>query len=180
MLLKVHPDQTPTGALHKPPLAAGGRLESWLMLLGRWDKPGWLRAVLMAAAFFGVAAFILGAGNRLTQGPWFVYAPEVSLIPPIGRAAWEQAFVAHQQSPLYALCGGYEAGGMEVLSIFQFLYAWEWLRIASIALFVEALFIALIFYLGRAAKSARRPELRPGLGPVPARGGSFLAGFFAD
>ncbi len=42
MLLEVHPDRTPTAALRKPPLAAGGRLESWRMLLGRWDKPGWL------------------------------------------------------------------------------------------------------------------------------------------
>jgi cytochrome c oxidase assembly protein subunit 15 len=180
MLLKVHPDQTPTAAFRKPPLAAGGRLESWLMLLGRWDKPGWLRAALMAAAFFGVAAFILGAGNRLTQGPWFVYAPEVSLIPPIGRAAWEQAFVAHQQSLLYALCGGYEAGGMESLSIYRFLYAWEWLRIASVALFVEALFIALIFYLGRAAISARRLDLRPWLALLAAGGGYFVLRYFAD
>jgi len=180
MLLKVHPDQTPMGALHKPPLAADGRLESWLMLLGRWDKPGWLRAVLMAAAFFGVAAFVLGAGNRLTQGPWFVYAPEVSLIPPIGRAAWEQAFVAHQQSPLYALCGGYEAGGMESQTIYRFLYAWEWLRIASVALFVEALFLALLFYLGRAAKSARHPALLPWLGLLAAGGGYFVLRYFAD
>ena len=180
MLLEVHPDRTPTVALRKPPLAAGGRRASWLMLLGKWDRPGWLRAALMAAAFFGVAAFVLGAGNRLTQGPWFVYAPEVSLLPPLGRAAWEQAFVAHQQSPLYALCGGYEAGGMEVLSIFQFLYAWEWLRIASAALFIEALFIALIFYLGRAANSARRPDLRPWLALLAAGGGYFVLRYFAD
>jgi heme a synthase len=180
MLLEVHPDRTPIAALRRPPLAAGGRLESWRMLLGRWDKPGWLRAALVAAAFFGVAAFVLGAGNRLTQGPWFVYAPEVSLIPPLGRTAWELAFVAHQQSPLYALCGGYEAGGMESLSIYQFLYAWEWLRIASVALFVEALFIALVFYLGRTAKSARRPELRPWLALLAAGGSYFVLRYYAD
>ncbi len=180
MLLEVHPDRTPIAALRKSPLAAGGRLESWRMLLGRWDKPGWLRAALVAAAFFGVAAFVLGAGNRLTQGPWFVYAPEVSLVPPIGRAAWELAFVAHQQSPLYALCGGYEAGGMESLSIYQFLYAWEWLRIASVALFVEALFIALVFYLGRTSKSARRPDLRPWLTLLAAGGSYFVLRYYAD
>ena len=82
MLLEVHPDRTPTAALPKPPFASGSRLESWFMLLRKWDKPGWLRAALTAAAFFGVAAFVLGAGNRLTQGPWFVYAPEVSLVWP--------------------------------------------------------------------------------------------------
>jgi len=180
MLREAHPDRTPIAALPEPPLASGGRLASWRMLLARWDKPGWLRAALAAAAVFGVAAFVLGAGNRLTQGPWFVYAPEVSLIPPLDRAAWEQAFVAHQQSPLYALCGGYEAGGMESLSIYQFLYAWEWLRIASFALFVEALFIALIFYLGRAAKSARRPALRPWLALLAAAGGYFVLRYYAD
>jgi heme A synthase len=180
MLLEVHPDRTPTAALPKPPFASGGRLESWFMPLRKWDKPGWLRAALTAAAFFGVAAFVLGAGNRLTQGPWFVYAPEVSLLPPIGRAAWEQAFVVHQQSPLYALCGGYEVGGMESLSIYRFLYAWEWLRIASVALFVEALFLALLFFLGRAANSARRPDLLPWLGLLAAGGGYFVLRYFAD
>src|SRR5208337_2922932 len=104
MLTQV-PDPTSMGAL-EPPLAAEGRRDSWIGLVRAWDKPGWLRAALAAAAVFGAAAFILGAGNRFTQGPWFLYIPEVSLIPPIGRAAWEQAFVIHQQSPLYALCGG--------------------------------------------------------------------------
>src|SRR5665811_1715180 len=139
-----------------------------------------MRAALAAAAFFGVAAFILGAGNRFTQGPWFLYIPEVALIPPIGRAAWEQAFAIHQQSPLFALCGGYEVGGMESITVYQFLYGWEWLRIASVALFVEALFLALLFFLGRAANSARRPDLLPWLGLLAAGGGYLVLRHFAD
>jgi cytochrome c oxidase assembly protein subunit 15 len=161
-------------------MATGKRLENWLTLLRAWDKPGWMRAALAAAAFFGVAAFILGAGNRFTSGPWFLYIPEVTLIPPIGRAAWEQAFVIHQQSPLYALCGGYEVGGMESITVYQFLYGWEWVRIASVALFVAVLFLALIFFLCHAAKSARRPDLLPWIGLVAAGVSYLVLRYFAD
>jgi hypothetical protein len=129
---------------------------------------------------FGVAAFILGAGNRFTQGPWFLYIPEVSLIPPIGRAAWEQAFVLHQQSPLYALCGGYEAGGMESVTIFRFLYAWEWLRIANTALFAAALFLASICFVARAAKSTERPALLPWFTLFAACAVYLVLRYFAD
>jgi hypothetical protein len=180
MLLELHPDRTPTAALPKPAQTAGGSLEGWLGFLRKYNKPGWLRAAVAAAAIFGVIAFILGAGNRLTQGPWFVYAPEVSLIPPIGAAAWEQAFVAHQQSPLYALCGGYEAGGMESQTIFQFLYAWKWMCIASTVLFLETLFVVLILYLARAVNSARRPDLKPWLCLLAAGGGYAVLRYFAD
>lgn len=180
MLLEVHPDQMPAATLPKPAFASGGRFERWRRLLGKCDRPGWLRAALVAAAFFGIVAFVLGAGNRLTQGPWFVYAPEVSVIPPISRAAWEQAFIAHQQSPVYALCGGYEVGGMESQTIFRFLYGWEWLRIASVALLVEALFLALLFFLGRAANTARRPDVWPWLGLLAAAGSYVVLRYFAD
>jgi cytochrome c oxidase assembly protein subunit 15 len=178
MLTKV-PDQTPMGAL-QPPLTADRRRGSWLDLVRAWDRPAWLRATLAAAAVFGVAAFILGAGNRFTQGPWFLYIPEVSLIPPIGRAAWEQAFVIHQQSPLFALCGGYEVGGMESLTVYQFLYGWEWVRIASVALFVEALVLALLLFMCRAANAARRPDLLPWLGLLVAGVGYFALRYYAD
>jgi hypothetical protein len=180
MLLKVHPDQVPMGAQYEPPLAVGGRRETWLTLLRAWDSPGRMRTALAAAAFFGVAGFILGAGNRFTQGPWFLYIPEVSLIPPIGRAAWEQAFVVHQQNPLYALCGGYEAGGMESVTIYRFLYAWEWLRIASAALFAAALFLALSCVIARMARSADRPALLPWLALLAACAAYLVLRYFAD
>jgi hypothetical protein len=180
MLLEVHPARTPAGALHELPLAARGRGGNWLTLLRGWDGPGRLRVALVVAAFFGVVAFILGAGNRFTQGPWFLYIPEVSLIPPIGRAAWEQAFVVHQQSPLYALCGGYEAGGMESVTIFRFLYAWEWLRIASTALFAAALFPALVCFIARAARSTERPALLPWLALLAACAAYLVLRYFAD
>lgn len=180
MLLEVRPDQTLTGALHKPLLADGGRLANWLTFLRAWDRPEWMRAALAAATFFGVAAFILGAGNRFTQGPWFLYIPEVSLIPPIGRVAWESAFVVHQQSPLYALCGGYEVGGMESVTVFKFLYAWEWLRIASLALFAAALFLALHCYIARATNSKHRAALLPWFGLLAAGSSYFVLRYYAD
>lgn len=179
MLTRVRPDQTSTGAL-EPPLTADGRLGGWLGLKRAWDKPRWLRAALAAAAVFGLAAFVLGAGNRFTQGPWFLYIPEVNLIPPIGRAAWEQAFVIHQQSPLFALCGGYEVGGMESLTVYQFLYGWEWARIASVALFVEALGLALLLVLCRIANAPRRPDLLPWLGLLAAAGSYVVLRYYAD
>jgi heme a synthase len=176
----VRPDQAPSGTPHETLFAAGKRLGHWRALLRACDKPGWMRAALAAAAFFGVAAFVLGVGNRFTRGPWFLYIPEVTLIPPIGRAAWEQAFVIHQQSPLYALCGGYEVGGMESITVYRFLYAWEWLRIASVVLFVEALFVASFFFLCRAAKSARRSDLLPWVGWATAGVAYLVLRYFAD
>jgi len=176
MLLEVPSAQTP--ALPQPPLAARGEIGA--ALLHGWDRPRTLRAALALAAFFGVAAFILGGGNRFTQGPWFLYIPEVSLIPPIGRAAWDQAFVVHRQSPLYALCGGYDAGGMESLAIYRFLYAWEWLRIASTALFAAAVCLASLCLVAGALKSAARPALRPWLISIAAGIAYLVLRYFAD
>jgi hypothetical protein len=101
-------------------------------LVRRLDDPHLLirlrRILLIVSAALAIPVFVLAVGNRFTGGPLFVYIPEVSLLPPMSRAAWEQAFVIHQQSPLFALCGGYQVGGMESLTVYQLLYWWEWLR----------------------------------------------------
>jgi len=172
MLLDIRPHRAPVAALHETPPARAHR--------PTWDRPGWLRGALAAAACFGVIAFILGAGNRLTQGPWFIYAPEVSYVPPFGRAAWQHAFVLHQQSPLYALCGGYEVGGMESITIYKFLYWWEWFRYASAVLFVVSLFVAAGLLLRREANAARRRDLMPWIGLIAAGLGYFVLRYFAD
>ncbi len=99
------------------------------------DAKRWLwRSILIATTVVGLLAFVLGVGNRFTNGPLFIYIPEVNLIPPLDKAAWEHAFVIHQQSPLFALCGGYQVGGMESLTVYQMLYMWEWVRAASVVL----------------------------------------------
>jgi hypothetical protein len=180
MLLKAGPDQVQSGPLHQPPTSAGQHLGNWLALLRAWEKLWWMQAALAAAALFGVAAFILGVGNRFTQGPWFLYIPEIALIPPFGRAAWEHAFVLHQQSPLYALCGGYEVGGMESVTVYKFLYWWEWARIASIAFFLEALFLALMLFACRAPKSARRSDRLPWVGLVAVSVTYLVLLYYAD
>ncbi len=180
MLLHVHPDRSPTAVLREPSPVLGKRLNGWLTRFLAVEKPRSPRLALTAAAFFGVAAFVLGAGNRLTRGPWFLYPPGVSLIPPVGSDAWKQAFVLHQQSPLYALCGGYDAGGMESIVIFRFLYWWEWLRIASIILLAASLFVAVIFYLRGAVRFAERSDLLRWTGLVAAIVAYFVLGYFAD
>jgi heme a synthase len=139
-----------------------------------------LRPALAVAAGFGLVAFVLSAGNRLTRGPWFVYAPEVSLVPPFGRAAWQHAFALHQQSPLYALCGGYDVGGMESITIYQFLYWWEWARIASTLLLAASLSFAAYLFLRHRFKSAARSDVLIWVGLLAAGAGYFVLRYFAD
>jgi cytochrome c oxidase assembly protein subunit 15 len=174
MLLDVSPDQVPAA------YTVGRRRTGVLVRLAAWSTPGRLRTTLAAASFFGVSAFISGGGNRLTRGPWFLYPPQVSLVPPVGRGAWQHAFALHQQSPLYALCGGYDVGGMESISIYQFLYWWEWLRIASIVLLAASLFAAGLLFLSRASNPAHRSDLKPWLGLLAAGLGYFVLRYFAD
>jgi heme a synthase len=180
MLLKLGLNQVPAAALDEPAPSVGRRLAGGRPHPLARDRPGLVRAALAAASCLGVVAFLLGAGNRLTSGPWFVYAPEVAPVPPIGHAAWQHAFVLHQQSPLYALCGGYDVGGMESITIYQFLYWWEWCRIASIVLFVAALFLALLFFLRGALQSPQRSDLLLWAGLIAAGGAYLVLRYFAD
>ncbi len=134
------------------------RTLSWF---GGRPQDGWTRSrrVLVAvAAILGAVAFVLAVGNRFTGGPLFVYIPEVSLVPPLDHAAWQAAFFQHQQSPLFALCGGYQVGGMESLTVYQMLYMWEWLRIGSVALLSVCLFMLLGLTIRDAARArGQRP-----------------------
>ena len=177
MLLDIHPDEA--AARGAAPSQDDERTSRFAALFAP-GRSGPLRAALAAASVFGFVAFILGAGNRLTSGPWFLYPPEVSLIPPFGRATWQHAFVLHQQSPLYALCGGYDVGGMESITIYKFLYWWEWSRIAAIVLFGAGLFAAALLYLGRAANAPQRVDPKPWLALLAAAVAYFVLGYFAD
>jgi cytochrome c oxidase assembly protein subunit 15 len=178
MLLHLRSDRAPAAALHEPAIAAGQWFSGWR--LAALDRPGWLRAVLAAASLFGLVAFISGGGNRLTRGPWFLYPPQVSLVPPFGRAAWQHAFELHQQSPLYALCGGYDVGGMESITIYRFLYWWEWSRIASVVLLAASLFVAGLLLLSRSKSTAHRSSPKPWLAVLAAGVGYFVLRYFAD
>jgi heme A synthase len=179
-MLLLNQDHAPAAVLHQTAAASRAHTADWLARLVGSDGPGPMRAALSAAACFGVAAFVLGAGNRLTSGPWFLYPPEVSLIPPIGAAAWRYAFALHQQSPLYALCGGYDVGGMESITIYQFLYWWEWSRIAAIALFAASLFVVSLLFLGRAVEAQHRIDPPRWIGLLAAGTGYFVLRYVAD
>jgi hypothetical protein len=138
-----------------PPLA--GRVpQEWLAAVWGWSLPR--RAVLAATAVFGLMVFVLGVGNRFTRGPLFIYIPEVGLVPPLGKAAWQQAFVIHQQNPLFALCGGYQVGGMESLTVYQLLYMWEWLRIGSVFLLAGCCVLLGLMTMRKLAGAATRRE----------------------
>lgn len=117
------------------------------------------RGLLAATTVFGFLAFILGVGNRFTHGPLFIYIPDVDLIPPLNTAAWEQAFVIHQQSPLFALCGGYQIGGMESLTVYQLLYMWEWLRVGSVFLLAACCMLLGVIAVCKLFGAASRAEL---------------------
>ena len=109
---------------------AGHRARDWFAIA--LAGPAARRGLLVVTTLVAFLVFVLGVGNRFTSSPLFIYIPEVNLIPPLGKAAWQQAFALHQQSPLFALCGGYQVGGMESLTVYQLLYIWEWLRAGSV------------------------------------------------
>jgi cytochrome c oxidase assembly protein subunit 15 len=138
------------------------------------------RALLAATTVFGFLVFVLGVGNRFTHGPLFIYVPDVDLIPPLHTAAWEQAFVIHQQSPLFALCGGYQIGGMESLTVYQLLYMWEWLRAGSVFLLAACCMLLGVMAVRKLSGAASRAELLSVVG-LAALGAAYLAlRYFAD
>ncbi|HEV2955673.1 MAG TPA: COX15/CtaA family protein [Xanthobacteraceae bacterium] len=107
--------------------------------------PGAARQVqLYFAAVFvlSLIAFVLGIEGRFPGG-LFVYPPPVDWLPPLSRAQWLAAFVAHQQDPIYAACGGSQS-----FTEFQALYWWEWARRTS------ALFLAVAVVAGLSATSS--------------------------
>jgi heme a synthase len=157
---------------------AEGRVRQALMRIG---LPGWPPSGLLAVtAIAGFVWFVLGLGNRFTRGPLFIYIPEVDLVPPLDRAAWEQAFVVHQQSPLWALCGGYQVGGMESLTVYQFLYMWEWLRAGSVYVLAACAIALGLTYARRLVTMADRAEALAALA-VAGLGAAYLTlRYFAD
>ncbi len=155
---------------------------------GRRPSHGWFaamrplprRALLAATTVLGFLVFILGVGNRFTRGPLFIYIPDVDLIPPLHMGAWEQAFVIHQQSPLFALCGGYQIGGMESLTVYQLLYMWEWLRAGSVFLLAACCVLLGVMAVRKLSRAASRAEFLSVVG-LAAFAAAYLAlRYFAD
>ncbi len=91
-----------------------------------------VRLYFLMLAVLGLAALALGIENRLTPD-LFAIAPPVDLVPPLNQQAWSDAFVVHQQDPVFSACGG-----SENLAQFKVLYWWEWLRRGSTLLVAGA------------------------------------------
>jgi len=170
---RLHLDRPHTGAL-------ADRIGQALSWLDEFDTPPRRRWLTGASALLGLLVFVLGVGNRFTRGPWFLYIPEVDLIPPLSRAAWQRAFEVHQQSPLYALCGGYQVGGMESLTVYQFLYFWEWLREGALIGLLAALLLLLAVQARRAASSRLLADTRPLLALLGFAAGYLIVRWLAD
>ncbi len=90
------------------------------------DAPS-VRPYFVVLSLIGLAAFVLGVGNRFTADSPFLVAPRIDWIPPLSAGPWNEAYSVHQQDPVFASCGGTES-----LSLFKMLYWWEWLRQASL------------------------------------------------
>jgi len=77
----------------------------------------WLVAVMVfAMVVVGGATRLTGSGLSITE-----WRPVSGAIPPLGDAAWQQAFSLYKASPQYALVNQ----GM-TLAEFKFIYWWEW------------------------------------------------------
>ncbi|HEY4920520.1 MAG TPA: COX15/CtaA family protein [Xanthobacteraceae bacterium] len=162
----------------RPPRGIGRR---WADAL---DDPTWMararRALLVVTALLAIPAFVLAVGNRFTEGPLFVYVPDVDLLPPMSKTAWEQAFVIHQQNPLFALCGGYQVSGMESLTVYQLIYGWEWLRAASVGLLCISLFALAALALRNALRPQGGRDLRALIGAALLLASYAALRYFAD
>jgi cytochrome c oxidase assembly protein subunit 15 len=69
---------------------------------------------------------------------------------------------------------------MESITIYQFLYGWEWLRIASVVLLAASLFAASFFVLCGAAQTKRKFDPTPWLRLATAGTGYLVLRYYAD
>lgn len=106
------PAQGPAGAPKGGLIARQGQgarraIRAWLALI-----------FLMVAAMILVGGLTRLTGSGLSITEW---KPISGALPPLGQAAWEQAFDLYKHSPQYRI----ENQGM-TLAQFQFIYWWEW------------------------------------------------------
>lgn len=83
----------------------------------------WVRAWLILIFLMVSAMILVGGLTRLTGSGLSIteWQPISGALPPMGQAAWEQAFDLYKHSPQYRI----ENEGM-TLAQFQFIYWWEW------------------------------------------------------
>lgn len=152
---QAHPAQ-PTGSLRvtaeplaRPRSAALAQVRAWL-----W---------VVAACIF--AMVVVGGATRLTQSGLSIteWKPVIGILPPLGDAAWQEAFDKYKLIPQYA-----QMNADMTLAGFKSIFYWEWahrLLGRAIGLLV-ALPLAFFWLTGRLT-----PALKPRLVGLLALGG---------
>ena len=95
------------GMIDRKASGARGAIRAWLVLI-----------FLMVAAMILVGGLTRLTGSGLSITEW---KPISGALPPVGQAAWQQAFDLYKASPQYRI----ENQGM-TLGQFQYIYWWEW------------------------------------------------------
>jgi cytochrome c oxidase assembly protein subunit 15 len=78
------------------------------------------------------------------------------------------------------LCGGYQIGGMESLTVYQFLYMWEWLRAGSVFLLAACCALLGATAVRRFTGAASRADLLSVVGLASLGGAYLVLHYFAD
>ena len=97
-----------------------------------------VQAYFLLLFVMGLAAFIFGVEGRFPAG-LYLFPPAVGWLPPFSPDAWQMAFAAHRQDPVYAACGGTVS-----LEEFRTLYWWEWLHRATALALASTLLIGMV------------------------------------
>lgn len=81
-----------------------------------------MRIWLLVVALLVVCMVLVGGATRLTDSGLSIteWAPLLGVLPPIGEAAWQQAFDAYKKIPQYGV------NSSMTMDDFRFIYWWEW------------------------------------------------------
>jgi cytochrome c oxidase assembly protein subunit 15 len=113
---------------------------------------GAVRAWLYTLAILVIAMVAVGGATRLTGSGLSIteWKPLVGAIPPLGDAAWSEAFAKYRQSPQYELLNQ----GMSFAE-FKVIYLWEWSHRQLGRLIGLAFFVPMIWFWMRGAIKGR-------------------------
>ena len=120
-----------------------------------------LRAWLLLLIVLVFAMVLVGGATRLTESGLSIteWQPVGGAVPPLGAAAWQEAFDLYRQSPQYELLNQ----GMS-LADFKRIYWWEWAH-RELGRFIGLVYIAgFLWFALRRKASGRTLVLLAGMG----------------
>ena len=125
-----------------------------------------IRAWLIAVAALIALMVLVGGATRLTESGLSIteWKPVTGALPPLGEAAWEQAFASYKQIPQYTSLNA----GM-TLTEFKTIFWWEWSHRLLGRIIGMVYLLPFLFFLWRGGMSAelkRRLWLIFGLGAL--------------